>query len=87
MGSFLVLYALLMSKRCDPESSYLIIEDQAFSPSYDLAPSPYPLPHPSVSSTGDTQETEKERQLADRRRRKGREKETNHTTARKPPSL
>jgi hypothetical protein len=39
----------------DPESIYLIIEDQAFSPSYELAPSPSPpTPHPSVSSTGDT---------------------------------
>ncbi len=39
----------------EPESSQWIIEDQAFSPSYDLAPSH--SPHlPSVSSTGDTQE-------------------------------
>ncbi len=32
-------------------------EDQAFSPSYDLAPSPPPPPTlPSASSAGDTQE-------------------------------
>jgi hypothetical protein len=35
-----------------------IIEGQAFSPVYDLAPppSPPPPPPPSLSSTGDTQE-------------------------------
>jgi hypothetical protein len=41
-------------------------EDEAFSPSYDLAPSesPLPLPLPSVSSTG-------QRQLADGRGEEG----------------
>ncbi len=34
----------------------MIIEDQAFSPSYDWAPTPPPTPLPSASSTGDTQE-------------------------------
>ncbi len=43
----------------ESESNELIIEDQAFTLSYDLVIwlLPYPLPPlPSVSSTGDTQE-------------------------------
>ncbi len=48
------------------ESIKWFIEEQAFSPSNDLAPTPPPLP--SVSSTGGTQDDwEWERQLADRR--------------------
>jgi hypothetical protein len=42
-----------------------VVEDQAFTPSYDLT-SPPPPPPPSVSSTGHTHsKAEKERQLAD----------------------
>ncbi len=58
------------------------IEDQAFSQSYALAPPPSPLP--TVSSTGDTQEAEKERQLLTGEGGGG--EEPNQTTARKPGS-
>jgi hypothetical protein len=42
-----------------------------------------------LDSTGDTQETEKERQFADRRERKGAGEEPNQLTARKlgPPKI
>ncbi len=53
------------------ESTECFIDYEAFSPSYDLAPSPPPLP--LVSSTGDTQED-----------RGGRGEEPNHPTAKKP---
>jgi hypothetical protein len=66
----------------------MIYRAQAFSPSYDLA-LPYPFLPLSVSSTGDTQETEKERQIVqivvDVRKRGT--KSPNHTTARKPGPL
>jgi hypothetical protein len=58
------------------------IEDQAFSPSYNLAPSP---PLPSVSSTG--RKTEEERQLSARRKGKEVGEKTNHTAARKDGPL
>jgi hypothetical protein len=61
-------------------------EDQAFSLSYDLAP--YPSPPPSSgSSTGDTQENQKERPVADEKGGKGRGKEPSHTTAIPPGPL
>jgi hypothetical protein len=50
-----------------PESVERFIEGQASSPSYFLTLHPPPLPSPDSSSTGDTQEGEKERQFADGR--------------------
>jgi hypothetical protein len=45
----------------------MILEDQAFSPSYDLATPLHPLPPlASASSTGDTQE-DRERETTSRR--------------------
>ncbi len=68
--------------RINPKSIEWFREDQAFSPSYDLAPPPPPLP--SVSSTGDILE-EYERETTCWRERGNRVKEeSNHTTARKP---
>jgi hypothetical protein len=52
--------------------------DQAFSPSYDLAPTPQ-----SVSSTSDEKKAEKERNLLTGEGGT----ERNHTTARKPGPL
>ncbi len=60
IGSYLVIYVLYSHGRDRAESIEWFIEDQAFSPSYDLAPPPPPPPLPLVSSTGDTPETEKE---------------------------
>jgi hypothetical protein len=51
-----------------PESIEWFIADQAFSPFYDLAPPPPPLPSPVSTVDGDThKKTENERQLADGR--------------------
>ncbi len=59
------------------------MEDQASSPSNDLAPSPLL----SLNSTGDTKEDGEERQLADGRRGEEVGEEPNHTTARRPVPL
>ncbi len=60
------------------------VEDQAFSPVYDVAPSPFPpLPFPSVSSTDDTQE-ERERETTCLGGGGGGVKEPNLTTSEKP---
>ncbi len=61
-----------------PESIELFPENQAVSPSYDLAPPPpsCQLARPSIHN-----KTEKERQIADEGGRKGVGEEPNHTTA------
>jgi hypothetical protein len=51
------------------------------------SPTPSLSPFLSLSSTGDKEETEKERQFADRRGGEGLEEEPNHTTARRPGPL
>ncbi len=73
--------ALASERIVSGESSERIIEDQAFSPSYILAPSPPLPPHSSVISTAIQRKIEIERKLADRR------EEPNPTTARKPGPL
>jgi hypothetical protein len=57
-----------------------MIDAKAFSRSYDLVLA-HPLP--SASSTGNRQETEKERQLVDGKGGKRVGEEPNHKTARK----
>jgi hypothetical protein len=69
-----------------PESIERFTEDQAFLPSYDLAP---PQPPSLCLSRQEARpathrKTEKERQLPDRRVGEGVREEPNHTTARKP---
>ncbi len=75
-----------------PENIDLFVDGQAFSQSYDLAPRPS-LPASLVVVTchkarqGDTQATEKARQLFYGRGGKGVGEEQNYTTARKPSPL
>ncbi len=59
-----------MKDFCQRVSSQWITEEQAFFPSYDLAPPPS-LPSVLYSSTGTHRKTEKERQLADGRGGRG----------------
>jgi len=86
-----VLYTVLLPFTCwtgvgvklrlgTVESMKWFTKDQAFSPSYDLAPPPTPRPLPPVSSASDTQEN-KERETTSWQERVG--EDPNHTTARK----
>ncbi len=79
----LTLSALCVAGRTflsQPESIERFIEDEAFPPSYDLAP-PRPLPPYRVSQARQNTETEKD--LVD----EGGGGELNHTMARKPGHL
>ncbi len=61
----------------DAKSSELFIEDQAFSPSYDLAPTPPPPPRQEL----DRRHTGKLRKRDNSLKAEGEGKELNHTTA------
>jgi hypothetical protein len=69
------------------ESIEWFMEDQAFSPSYDFAPTS-PLPPPSVGSTSDTQEGwERETNCWREMEGEGVGEEQNYRTAREPGPL
>ncbi len=79
-----------LSRGCAPERIEWIIEDQAFSASYDFAPPPPSHPTlPSISSTGHTQEDwERDTTYWQERGRGCIGEEPNYTTASKPgPSI
>jgi hypothetical protein len=71
---------------CTPESIECIIEDKAFLPSYDLAPSPPPPSCQQVASLSQSSCVSPV-ELTDGIAGGGEEKEPNHTTARKPGPL
>ncbi len=71
-----------------PEGIQWFIEEQSYSPSYDLAAFSLTPSLPSVSSRPAThRKTQKGRQLADGKGGEGMEEEPNHTAARKPCPL
>ncbi len=77
----------IIARRVFPEINVRFTKDQAFSPSYDLAPPPTPPPNSPVSKLDrQPRKTEKERKLL-RERKDGVGEEPNHTAVRKPGPL